>query len=367
MGNRKTRLRRVRAFGCAVTCCALVLFAATSFAQQETFDVVSYTAPKASLSDGTTWKKEVTRDKTTFTAVNGRTGGWCQMTIVKSTISKGSLDKDFDSEWQELILKNYKPAGTPTLKDAEESKGWKIKRGVTAFSFDGKEAIATLTTLSGDGRCVSIVTTTNSQDYSRDIQAFLASVDHIQPAQAVVRATSSPSIVGTWGSRQSGAQAYGDYRNPSSMNNYGYVISQYTFNTNGMYSYVSKTFRMTVDSLLLVRERGTYEIEGDSLAVMPQESVTQAWSKAFVTDARGVKSYTDNWGTLLSSQNRALESTTYGYVVRDFGDGNGVRLILQAGKPTLRDGPFNGGDSFRNSWFFDPISAGNPVVVLPGK
>src|SRR6185436_10615608 len=83
-------------------------FAVTAFAQKETFDMVTYTPPKG-------WEKKVTENIITHSIINKTNKSWCQVAIIRSTNSKGSIEKDFESEWEEFIVKNYKPTGTPQL------------------------------------------------------------------------------------------------------------------------------------------------------------------------------------------------------------------------------------------------------------
>ena len=89
--------------------CFFFAFAAIAFAQKETFDMVTYTPPKG-------WKKKVTENIITHSIINKTNNSWCQVAIIRSTNSKGSIEKDFKSEWQEFIGKNYKPTEPQTIE-----------------------------------------------------------------------------------------------------------------------------------------------------------------------------------------------------------------------------------------------------------
>ncbi len=141
--------------------CALYGIAGSAFAQKETFDLISYTAPRG-------WEKAVEENITNYTIVNKKTNSWCRINIVKSTVSKGDINQDFESEWQEMIIKNYHPTDAPQLNEIQEADGWKIKAGGAKFIFNNSEAMVLLTTATGYNRCVSIVATANSQDYIKD-------------------------------------------------------------------------------------------------------------------------------------------------------------------------------------------------------
>jgi hypothetical protein len=140
------------------------------FAQKEIFDLFAYTPPSG-------WGKEATENSISFIATNQNNGSWCRIGIIKSTISKGNIDADFESEWQDLIVKNYNPTEEPILNEVHETDGWKVKEGVAKFKFNNVVAQAMLTTISGFNRCASIVITINNQEYLEDIDSFLKSVE----------------------------------------------------------------------------------------------------------------------------------------------------------------------------------------------
>src|SRR5437868_2388836 len=58
---------------------SLTLLHVTSFAQKESFDVISYALPTDSA--GLTWKKEVTENITSYTIINKT--NWCRINVVK--------------------------------------------------------------------------------------------------------------------------------------------------------------------------------------------------------------------------------------------------------------------------------------------
>jgi hypothetical protein len=318
------------------------------FAQKETYDLVSYTAPKG-------WKNEVLTNSTNYIITNNANNSWCQIRIIKSSASKGNIDRDFQSEWQELIVPNYKPTGAPQVIKTEQSDGWKIKTGGGKFIFNNSNAMVTLTTMSGYNRCVSIVTITNSQDYVKDIDALLASVKLKKP-ETINQQTSGAnednnSITGIWIATASDQSSF--RMNNGVMN---YISRQYTFNTNGTYTFFSKAFDPLMDKILLGKENGTYQVSGTTITITPQKSVLEAWSK---------KNGVDDWGRLLTSQNRPLEKQNYQFVKHYFSGMKEWDLVFQANKQTQRDGPFSGGTAFNNAWIYSPISNYHPLIKLP--
>ena len=153
------------------TICIFVFFAsvANAFAQTETFDLTTYTPPSG-------WGKETKENVVTYSNVNKNKKTWCQIGIYRSTVSKGSLQPNFESEWQELIVKTYKPTTKPELVPTASENGWDAQGGVAPFTFNGSQSIAMLVTMSGFSRCTSIVILTNTEDYQAETQTFLESV-----------------------------------------------------------------------------------------------------------------------------------------------------------------------------------------------
>jgi hypothetical protein len=318
------------------------------FAQKETFDLFSFTPPAG-------WKKEVTENIISYTSFNNKSKSWCRIGTVKSTISKWNIEADFESEWQDLIVRNYNPAEVPVLNEVHETDGWKVKEGVVKFKFNNADAQAMLTTISGFGRCASIVVTLNNREYLADIDTFLKSVEFkkmetaAQPPEAENNADDA-SINGTWGISASDQSSY--RMNNGVMN---YIVRQYTFNTDGTYSFVTKTFDPFLDKLLLGKENGTYLINGNNLTITPEKSVLEAWSK---------KDGNDAWGKLLSSQNIELETVTYQFAKKYFSGIKQWSLVLKADKLTQRDGPYSGVADFSNSWIYNPPCS-QCFIVLP--
>ena len=334
----------------------LVGVAEKVYAQKETFDLVTYSAPKG-------WKKEVkANSNTSFTITNQQKKTYCQIIIMLSTDSKGGIKEDFDSEWQSLIVKSYKVTEAPQVSETTSEKGWLVKAGMAQFNFNNEKALSMLTTMSGYKKAVSIVSVTNSQEYVPAIQSFLGSVEMKVPdTNSTItnqNNTTGTSIIGTWAIGESGGARYDDYKNPYSVNNYGYIKKQYTFNGDGTYSFYTKTFKMIFDKILLIKETGTYRINGNQITIIPQKSIIEAWSK---------KNNVDDWGKLVSTETRKLEKVTYQFTKHYFSGIDQWNLVLQASAPTERDGPFSNNRTFNNAWYYSPISKNNTRIELPGE
>jgi hypothetical protein len=329
-------------------------FSISSLAQtSETFDIATFQPPNG-------WKKQNKGRVIIFSTFNEQKGTYAMITLYGSGESSGNAKTDFEADWQQFVVGQFRIKSKPQTEPAKNAEGWEIITGGAAFENEQGTAVVALNTFSGFGKTFSLAAIFNSQDSVPAIEAFISSIKlrkpetNLQPAQATTNSTAS--ILGTWGMGASGSVRYDDYKNPNSVNGYGYSNAQYTFNSNGTYSFVSKTFRMTFDKILLVKESGTFQISGNNITINPQKSVIEAWSK---------RDGIDKWGRLLTTQNRTLERVTYQFTRHYFSGIQLWNLVLQADQATQRDGPFSGNTTFSNAWYYAPISSNNPVIELP--
>jgi hypothetical protein len=333
----------------------LALFAFGAFAQKETYEFVTYNSPMG-------WKKDVKPNTyTSFTTTNSQNNSYCQIFIMLSTSSKGGIKEDFESEWQNLIVKNYGVTDPPNLTEPTSDNGWTAKGGIGNFKFNNGNSIAMLTTMSGYSKIVSIIAVTNSQDYMPVIKQFLESVEMGKPQNSsnVVSANNNntnnnsdnPSIIGTWKTNSSDQSSWRVNNGVMST-----ISRQYTFNENGSYTFYCKTFDPLMNNMILTKESGTYQISGNQITINPQKSVVESWTK---------KDGTDRFGKLVSSQNHQLEKMTYQFAKKYFSGIQQWNLLFHADKQTERDGPASSNDTFGTAWYYQPISANNQVIELP--
>ena len=336
-----------------LTVCVL-LFSINSPAQtSDTFDIATFQAPAG-------WKKQLKEGVVIFSTLNEQKGTYAMIALYRSDDSSGNAKNDFESDWQQFIVGQLKIKGSPQIESPRTTEGWTVVTGGTNFENEQGTSAVILSTYSGFGKKFSAAAIFNSQDSVPAIDAFASSIKLRKPETLAQPATNnsgaSESILGTWGMSTSGTVRSDDYKNPYSVNGYGYSKAQYTLNSDGTYSFVSKTFRMTFDKILLVKETGTYQINGNNITITPQKSAIEAWSK---------RDGTDKWGSLLSRQNRPIEKVTYKFTRHYFSGIQLWNLVLQADRPTERDGPFSNNTLFPNAWYYAPISPNNPVIELP--
>lgn len=140
------------------------------FAQQrETFDVITYVAPEG-------WTKTQTHNAISFAIADNTKVTNCQIMIYSTTNSKGSLAADFTNEWNVLVVKPSKPKTNPTLKPVASQNGWDMLSAGAPLTRKHGRSVAQLLTMSGYGRCMSIVMITNAVDCQGSVEEFLNSI-----------------------------------------------------------------------------------------------------------------------------------------------------------------------------------------------
>jgi hypothetical protein len=308
---------------------------ATLFAQKETFDLISYTPP-------TGWTKEEKQNVIVYTKVDNKNKTWCQIGVYKSTASKGSIENDLQSEWNETAVKQFSITDSMQATETQEAEGWKIKTGSGKFTFNNQPAAVLLTTFSGYDRCTSIIATTNSQVYLETIENFVGGIDIKKPETSTLQPTvGNVPVIGSWGKSNTVSQINNRF------GNYSYRKQQYTFSKDGSYGFAAKTYDEKSSDTYLIKERGSFVISGNTITLRPKSSVIEAWSK---------KNGADNWNQLKSTQKRPLEIVTYQFSIAD------KNLLLQTPKQTERDGQFNSG----NTYIYGPPGTFTPIKLPEG-
>jgi hypothetical protein len=315
----------------------LMAFAGGAFAQiSETFDIATFQPPAG-------WKKQNKEGALIYNTSNEQKGTYAMIVLYGSDKSSGSPKNDFNSDWQRFIVRQLAIENTPEIEPSKSVDGWEIVIGGTAFKNEQGNSAVILNTFSGYGKMFSLAAIFNNQDDLPAIETFISSVklkkSQINEQQAPANNNDNASILGTWGISMSVPYRTGTEGTAGS------TIRQYTFNANGTYVFYVKTFRYSYDKLLLTKENGTYQISGNNLAISPQKSVIEAWSK---------KDRTDKWGELLTTQNKALEKVTYQFTKQYFSGIQQWSLVLQASAVTQRDGPYSGGSAVSNAWIYSP-------------
>lgn len=329
---------------------SLLAFNFNSLGQQETFDIITYTPPKD-------WKKESNDTYVAFTHIDQVKKSWCQLGVYKSVVSKGSIEADFDSEWQDLVVAHNTIVSGPQKDPVKESGGWKSQTAAAKITKNGADMFVVIRVFSGYNTCMSIMAKSNDANYFPAIEQFSAGLALKRPEtvvnQPAAATTPNQSIFGSWGKSSS---VHFNYGQSLPYGTIGYTKDQYHFYKDGTYRFVSKTFSSSITQLVLIKESGRFTQSGNSITVIPSQSVIEAWSKS-----KG----TDKWGKLLKTEKRKLEKVTYRFTHHYFTGIKEWNLVLQADAETERDGRYSGNKSFENAWYFKTLSPTTPEIELP--
>lgn len=301
----------------------ILLCGCTSQAQKQSFDLVSYTAPKG-------WKVDKKENTIAFTKEDNSKGSFCVITLYKTVDAGDNAKENFDNSWESLVKENFTDA-EPKMQPVSEDKGWTAESGYASFEKEGISGIVLLAATTGFGKLVNILILTNTDLYEKEMTAFLESIDVKKPAttenkkqvQEKTGSTSNSPVVGLWGFYNS--ETY------SNVLTGGYFRKEYTFYEDGTYLYKRKDWSSTVKEILFVYETGTYTVKGNQVTISPNQGKKEWWSKA-------ASQRTNEWGKRLSIANHKLEKITYNFEIKYLSGMEKNYLILRSAIPTERDG-----------------------------
>jgi hypothetical protein len=148
----------------------LLLFCtAISFAQKETFDITTYTAPSA-------WKKETTGSAVQFSKEDAAKGSYCIIMLLKAVPGKTDAKANFNAAWETVVKEAVTVSTPPEMQPPATENGWEAQSGYAPFESDGSKGIALLVTSTGFEKMVNILVLTNSDVYESEVSAFLESI-----------------------------------------------------------------------------------------------------------------------------------------------------------------------------------------------
>ena len=338
-----------RSFNALIPAILLIVSAANA-QRPEKFDIVSFTPPAG-------WEAKPTDESRTYSTSNEQEGTFCLITLVRSVPSQGSSKADFALLWKTLVAEQFNATNDPQMGTGGPKQGWAGEAGIAPIAVDALKGAAMLTTLTGNGMVVGVLAITNSDTHAKDIEAFVDGI--ILPplaAPAAPPATAeSTRLIGKWNRTGSVVPAYAD---PVSWGTAGYTKSRYEFRADGTYLHTERSFRMMMTNIIIVKETGKYSINGNRITISPAKSTISSYKKAGGVDALG---------QLVTTQNRELETVTYNFTFHYFEGIQEWDLVLQADRPTKRDGPFSNNPTYPNAWYFDQKYTDGDLTSVKGN
>lgn len=288
------------------------------------------------------WKHVEQKLSSEYSAVDNEAGAAASIVVMRTFPGVSDARANFDKAWANFITAVLPDAPAPTIAPAARRDGWKLVRGTTTYTFEGRAATTTLLAASRGASFVVVLATTVGTTYQKDVDRFFTTLRFAAPTARAAPApapetprTSSSELLGGWGFSTGGAMGTGPYAAWLSDRR------EYAFDGRGGYTFLR---RHNVDrdaDTSLIRERGTYTLEGDVLTLTPTKSEREIWSK--VRSGANAGAYE----RLLRREKVALEKTAYRVAYALYPDTQVPTLMLTSSNPTQRDGNFNATTQYR--------------------
>jgi hypothetical protein len=145
----------------------------TVVCQTEKMGIVQYTPPKG-------MDKTPKENVVAFSELNQTTGAYCIITLYGATPGTGNPQRDFNNEWNNLVVKTMKAEANPKT-DEQKSDGWTAISGGSQVESDIGKALGFLTVISGFGKTVSILSVFNDPVCGKQVEAFIGAIEMDKP------------------------------------------------------------------------------------------------------------------------------------------------------------------------------------------
>lgn len=315
-----------------------MVFAERTFAQKETYDVVSYAVPKG-------WKKEMKENGVQIYTGNEKTGEYSVALIIKSSSADGSANGNFLALWEKLVKGTVVVSGEPVMSEALKEKGWDIVSGQANYTDGGNKGVVTLVAATGGGKVAAVVLMANTDKYQSELQEFLHSLEMSE----VVAGEKIGGANGNAGGRADGLAGKiweGTSKEKfvgGTMNGFntgGYFTYQYKFGADGTYRYVYVGASVYTDGNVLQYESGRYSISGNQLTFVPVSGNDEEWSVeggpvklSGMSDVQ-IDKIKRSWGKKVKTGARKLEKRTCTFKVEYMEGNHANALVVQGNEGT---------------------------------
>jgi hypothetical protein len=165
----------------------LVLLLASSavVAQTQTFDAVSFTPPQG-------WAAAQDRDHVTFTLIDSAARTYVMLAVYNSAPESGDAERDFSSEWNEVVGKSFSAESAPRSTGGQSRPGLKFREGSAQVrQQNGQPSYVRLLVFPADRRIFSVMlvaTNEKALDARQPaVQSFLESLRLASPLAATAK------------------------------------------------------------------------------------------------------------------------------------------------------------------------------------
>ena len=134
-------------------------------AQSESYDIFNITSQPG-------WSRSEFKDNIQFTLQ--KDNAWAVVGFYRSTPTTGSVESDFQADWNDLVGKNYTISGEISAS-LNNAGGWQMITGAATGTMQGQTVAVILITFSGTTSRSTILMTSNDPDnkLGTDISAFM--------------------------------------------------------------------------------------------------------------------------------------------------------------------------------------------------
>src|SRR5688500_9479216 len=138
---------------------ALLSVTINAFAQQ-TFDIINFKAPDS-------WEQTTSDAGIRFMKEDAASGGYCFITLYKSTPATADAKENFKLAWTSLVKDIVHVNDVPEMSPSKTDDGFDVMTGHANFERDSVKGVAILINSTGFGKMVNILILTNTDLYEK--------------------------------------------------------------------------------------------------------------------------------------------------------------------------------------------------------
>ncbi|MBA4301661.1 MAG: hypothetical protein C0433_16395 [Cyclobacterium sp.] len=153
----------------SLTLLFLIFSAALSAQSAQSFDIVTFSLAPS-------WKKEAQQDWLAYRIENPAKKTYARILLYPSLPSSGNPETDFQKEWNDLIVTQYKPGMTINENLSDYKDAWKAKIRVAPFLHNQVNQAVILLMLTDGKKKMSFIFLTNSEEFEKDFEDFGSSL-----------------------------------------------------------------------------------------------------------------------------------------------------------------------------------------------
>lgn len=146
----------------------LLLAGAPLAAQTQTFDITSFTPPSG-------WATAQGSTNITFTFIDQAAGHYVMLVVYNSTASSGDQEKDFASEWKNVVVRSFSEVGVPRSMSNRTKPGLEFREGSANVAKSGKASYVRLMVFPSGKRMFSVMAVATNQGAFERKQAVVSS------------------------------------------------------------------------------------------------------------------------------------------------------------------------------------------------